>query len=193
MVDWNEQWRQHAPHFYSGKVHLDLGEGRTIYLTPGPGFGDLSHPTTQLVLRMMLSHVHDKTVIDIGSGSGVLALSAAALGAKQVIGIDIDPEAIVHAQENALLNHLNVNFVEPHQFNLSKKDTSVVVLMNMIISEQMEAWHAISKKHSLSGTAFTSGILSEQRSDYLDLLKKWEWKPTHIEQEDQWLGFRSTF
>lgn len=77
----------------------------SIQLDPGLAFGTGSHPTTRLCLEWLTDHIAGgETVLDYGCGSGILAIAAAKLGAQSVLGIDIDPQAVLTARENALVN-----------------------------------------------------------------------------------------
>lgn len=138
MIDWTEQWELHAPNFKEGFAHIKLKESLSFKMKPGPGFGDLSHPTTQLMLQMLPEKV-EGTVIDVGCGCGVLSLAAKLLGADEVIGIDIDEGAIQHAKENASLNGLDCYFGK----KLPSIPKKPLILMNMISSEQKIAWKAL--------------------------------------------------
>lgn len=111
-INYATEWERHAPCFKEGKAHVHLQNGSSIELIPGAGFGDLSHPTTGLILELMAKHVQNQRVVDIGSGSGILSLAAKKLGAKEVFGIDIEINAVFHARENARINQLDkkVNF-----------------------------------------------------------------------------------
>ena len=123
-IDWEAQWAAHAQNFYDGCVHIDFKSyGRSappLRLKPGGGFGDLSHPTTRLMLRMLAQIVAKQDVIDIGCGSGILSLAAAALGSPKVYGIDIEQEAVEHSRNNAIFNNLSEKsfFFEPANLNL---------------------------------------------------------------------------
>jgi ribosomal protein L11 methyltransferase len=81
-------------------------EGRTpLYLNPGLTFGTGSHPTTQLCLELLEGTLRPgDRVLDLGCGSGILAIAALALGASRAAGVDIDPKAADVAFENAALN-----------------------------------------------------------------------------------------
>lgn len=169
---WKQQWALHARPL--------IVEGHEIPMVPGPGFGDLSHPTTRLVLKMMTPHVPGRTVLDVGCGSGVLSLAAHHLGATKVIGVDIDPDAVLHAKKNAKLNRFDKIFFGP-------PESSDILLLNMIRSEQTVAWNSIS--YLKFNKIFTSGIRIEDRENYLSLVKDWNWVLVCELQEDDWISF----
>lgn len=192
QIDWTEQWALHSPEFQDGFVHVDLqglGVKKILQLQPGPGFGDLSHPTTRLVMKMMHHRIKGRHVIDIGTGSGILALSAVAMGALSVTAIDIDPDAITHAKKNAQLNQMadKIHFCYPDQFTSSL--SNAVVLMNMIRSEQKQAWESLPALHHLPGESIVSGVLSQEKSHYLKQTKKWGWKLKEEIEEKDWVAF----
>lgn len=191
-IDWQSQWEAHALNFREGHLHLDLsgwGFATLIRLKAGPGFGDMSHPTTRLMLNMMHPHVLRQTVIDIGSGSGILTFAALGMGAEHATGIEIDPEAITHAQESACLNPRGAEaiFVAPEAFTPPGKKS--IVLMNMIRTEQKIAWESVPSLHQEVKKVIISGILQEERELYLEQARGWGWV-LHEEQElNGWLGF----
>jgi ribosomal protein L11 methyltransferase len=187
-IDWQSQWEIHGQDFHDGYVHVEINESK-LKLRPGPGFGNLSHPTTKLVLELMKDHVKNQDVLDIGTGSGILALAAVALGAKKVYALDIDPEAIKHAKENASINQMNDKILFDTKLK-SFKSLSCVVLMNMIWSEQIEAWKSVSSLHQIPGQTLVSGILKEERDLYLQLTKSWGWQLVDEVELEGWLGFR---
>lgn len=201
-IDWTAQWAAHGMDFHNGYVHLDLcklgfpleelSKWRTLRLQPGPGFGDMSHPTTQLVLRLMNKSVRNQYVLDIGSGSGVLTLCAVALGANHAHGFDIDPTALVHARHNAELNQMQdyTSFGLPEGYQLPKNISSAIILMNMIHTEQKVAWESLPQIHHLSGECLVSGILESERQAYLEQSKRWGWRLQEELAAEGWLGFR---
>jgi ribosomal protein L11 methyltransferase len=86
-----------------------------IKINPGIAFGDGKHPTTQLCLQALERHLRPgQTVLDLGTGSGILSIAAAKLGAGKILGVDNLPEAVNSARENSSLNHTDsqVNFIE---------------------------------------------------------------------------------
>ncbi|MEK9721514.1 MAG: 50S ribosomal protein L11 methyltransferase, partial [Quisquiliibacterium sp.] len=83
-----------------------------IILDPGMAFGTGSHPTTRLCLQWLAGHLRTgQSLIDYGCGSGILAIAAAKLGAGKVTGVDIDPQAIRSAHENARINSAQVTLL----------------------------------------------------------------------------------
>lgn len=183
QVNWDEQWAQFAEGFSEGKAHIQVGE-KTLLLTPGAGFGDLSHPTTYLMLEMMREFIPQESVVDIGTGSGILALAALLLGAKSAYGIDIDASALKHARQNAKLNRLRARFGKSLPQKLAKKS---IFLMNMILPEQREF-----RPQRLNAKAklwIVSGLLESQRKEYLIQAKEWGWKPLLEKSHLGWIGF----
>jgi ribosomal protein L11 methyltransferase len=196
-IDWSSQWALHGQDYHEGYVHIDLKELFSkdlplIRLQPGPGFGDLSHPTTRLVLQMMPEFVKDKVVLDIGSGSGILSLCAAAMGASKVYGLDIDEEANLHAQQNAELNNLQQQTAFMLPINFNQPAACMVALLNMIRSEQIVAWESLSHIHSQVEIVMASGILESERETYLAQCRTWGWKLEEETNKEGWLGFRFT-
>jgi ribosomal protein L11 methyltransferase len=194
-IDWQAQWAIHGHNFQEGYVNIDLTAwgrpGSSLRLQPGSGFGDLSHPTTRLMLNMLAQHLHNQIVIDIGCGSGVLSVAAAAMGAPMVYGIDIDPQAIEHSHQNALLNHLEAQcaFCTPSDFRWSEQSKPVLILMNMIRTEQLVAWPSLMSLHGQPAEMLTSGIRSEERLIYLEQMQTWGWSLKNEQEEMGWLAF----
>lgn len=186
-IDWREQWTQFSPYYREGLVRVPLNRG-TLLLEPGPGFGDCSHPTTRLVLDLMAPYVAGTAVIDVGCGSGVLSLAAALLGARSVQGIDIEEEALVHARRNALLNPLPLSVVFSTALE-SAPPGELLIVMNMIVSEQEAAWAFLPCLHGRPARLITSGILKTERSQYLALTDSWGFKLDSECASDGWEGF----
>ena len=186
-VDWHEQWALFAQDFHHGKAHISLvpyNSPHTLRLLPGPGFGDLSHPTTQLMLTLMHPHILNQPILDIGTGSGILTLAALLLGARSAIGIDIDSSALSHARANARLNNL-----KPH-FSLTLPKTlppQNILLLNMIFPEQKIVNPPTLNPHAKLW--IVSGILAEQKQTYLQQADQWGWTPVSEHLKDGWMGW----
>lgn len=159
-IDWEAQWRQHAPGFDGTYLPLPLGD-RMLQLIPGPGFGDLSHPTTRMVLELMPDVVVGRQVVDLGCGSGVLSVASAALGAVEVWAVDIDPAAEEHTRRNAAHNDLKITVGGYPEVG------SFVLLLNMILSEQKEALRSMGDVKQRADSCLCSGLRPIDRAEAL--------------------------
>lgn len=196
-IDWHAQWSGCGWTERDGYFEVDLrpmlgAAGGSIKMLPGAGFGDLSHVTTALSLQMMaLLHMPGKTFIDIGCGSGILSIAAAKLGAKKVIGIDIDPLALHHAAANAKLNGFDIplSFVAPGEMPALSATAPLLFAMNMIYTEQQVAWESLPKLHIKGVDCITSGILAEQKAHYLAICDRLGWRLVAVLESGGWLAF----
>ncbi|MDH5592420.1 MAG: 50S ribosomal protein L11 methyltransferase, partial [Gammaproteobacteria bacterium] len=120
--DWVREWMENFHPICFGKKLWICPSWRkppqddaiNIMLDPGLAFGTGTHPTTALCLNWLdQADVKGKYVIDYGCGSGILAIAAAMLGAKKVIGIDTDPQALEATQANAERNRVQVDTYLP--------------------------------------------------------------------------------
>lgn len=189
-IDWEAQWSEHGLDFREGFVHVRVG-GLEFLLKPGPGFGDASHPSTRLVLQMMENVVPGHPVLDIGCGSGILSLAAARLGAHPVYAIDIDPDAIRHTIENISLNNIEKPLWVGSAQELvdQRPGKRLIALMNMISSEQEQAWNSLAPLHQHIEACITSGVLTAEKDAYLASWKARGWKLVDTLQEGDWLAF----
>jgi len=108
----------------------------SIKMDPGLAFGSGSHETTHLCLEYLdSSNLKELTVIDYGCGSGILGIAALSLGAKNVVAVDIDPQAIIATKENAKINNVDkkISIVSPD----SLLDTEVDLLIANILSNPL--------------------------------------------------------
>ncbi len=131
-------------------------------LDPGLAFGTGTHPTTALCLEWLATHeLTNKVIIDYGCGSGILAVAALLLGAKEVHAIDIDPQAITATTVNAEKNHVQdkIKCYLPEQFDGFQAD---IVLANILANPLCELSSNLSALIKPAGQLVLSGILNEQ-------------------------------
>lgn len=200
VVDWELEWQTHSKYYENGFLKIqpiDFGKsGPEIIMLPGPGFGDLSHRTTELTLKLMSKlPLQGAFCIDIGSGSGILSLAAACWGAKKVIALDIDPEAVSHTKENVKLNHFD-SIIEAHLtpfeglLDCLQNEKILFVFMNMIESEQKTAFRQaqIEKLKGLEIILVTSGILLKDKTKYIQSQMKAGFKLQESLDNEGWLA-----
>ncbi|MDT0595217.1 50S ribosomal protein L11 methyltransferase [Glaciecola petra] len=134
-----------------------------IKLDPGLAFGTGTHPTTSLCLQWLdATDLAGKTVVDFGCGSGVLSLAALMLGASKVIGIDIDPQALIASKDNAQRNGVDDRlslYLTEHQPSIQAD----VVLANILAAPLKSLSNTISDFCRPGGKLLMSGILLEQQ------------------------------
>ena len=178
QIDWNEQSKIHSSYYKNGLIKIDLTKfcknplRRDFALKPGPGFGDISHETTKLMLMSMGDYVKNRVVIDIGCGNGILSIASSLMGAKKVIGLEIDPPSLTHAVENRSFNEITANHVELKKcLSISEANfQDFVILMNMTFEEQRFVINENLALLERCKTFISSGILSSQIPDYKNFL-----------------------
>ncbi|WP_260261239.1 50S ribosomal protein L11 methyltransferase [Vibrio intestinalis] len=141
-------------------------EAVNVMLDPGLAFGTGTHPTTALCLEWLESiDLTGKTVIDFGCGSGILAIAAIKLGAEKVVGIDIDPQALVASKENAdrngVADQLEVYLPENQPEGL----IADVVVANILAAPLRELSPIIKGLIKPNGQLAMSGVLDTQAED----------------------------
>ncbi len=167
---WERTWMEHYHPMKFGETLWVCPTGQEkqedgcvcMTLDPGLAFGTGTHPTTALCLEWLATHdVTDKIVIDYGCGSGILAVAALLLGAKEVHAVDIDPQAITATLANAEKNNVQdkIKCYLPEQFASFQAD---IVLANILAKPLCELSENISALIKPSGKLVLSGILNEQ-------------------------------
>jgi ribosomal protein L11 methyltransferase len=156
-----------------------------VMLDPGLAFGTGTHPTTSLCLRWLDSlELSQATVVDFGCGSGILGIAALKLGAKRVVGIDIDPQALLASQDNANRNDIGDKielYLPEHQPEL-KAD---VVLANILAAPLRELRTVITAYCKTGGKLVLSGILDNQAQEINDLYSQ-DFHMEPIEIDGEW-------
>ncbi len=169
--DWEREWMDNFHPMQFGKRLWICPSWRdvpdenavNVMLDPGLAFGTGTHPTTALCLEWLDNlDLQDKTVIDFGCGSGILAIAALKLGAKNAIGIDIDPQAILasrnNAEQNGVADRLQLFLSDDKPTDL-KAD---VVVANILAGPLKELYPVISQLVKSQGNLGLSGILASQ-------------------------------
>ena len=142
-----------------------------IILDPGLAFGTGSHPTTHLCLAWLTQqNLNNKSLLDYGCGSGILAIAAHKLGAKPVSGVDIDAQAITASEHNAQQNHADIHLYDADTF---KHDTFDIVVANILSSALMVLAPALATYCKTGGMIALSGILESQTEALTTRYSEW--------------------
>jgi ribosomal protein L11 methyltransferase len=143
----------------------------TIVMDPGLAFGTGSHPTTHLCLDWLDRFLEPgQTVIDYGCGSGILAITAAKLGAIDVVGVDIDTRALQASRYNAGQNAVQPRFVDAETSPIAAAD---VVIANILSSPLKVLAPLLCRLTKSGGRLVLSGILEMQAGELMEIYQEW--------------------
>lgn len=181
--DWvAETQRQFTPFVIDGRLwvgphwidppEIFARQGVVIRLDPGMAFGTGSHATTQLCLEQLIgtldAHPDDRRVLDMGCGSGILAIAAAKLGAGDVHAIDIDPIAVATARDNALANQVDIHASAAETPPAGVFD---IVLANILSQPLKVMAPMLTRLTRPGGSLLLSGILARQADEILQVYR----------------------
>ena len=149
-----------------------------IQIKPGAAFGGGRHPTTRLSVKaidFLLKELRPDwlkencSVLDIGTGSGILAIAAVCLGLNKGLAIDIDPCAIAEAAENIALNHLEGQLVvSDHQLDTIQRSFSMIIA-NLRYPSLKNVYSQITERADTGGGVVLSGFRLRERDDLMGL------------------------
>jgi ribosomal protein L11 methyltransferase len=165
--DWLESWKAQftpigiGPFFVRPSWSTARAMGVEIVLDPGMAFGTGLHPTTRQCLEAVGElDVAGRTVLDVGTGSGILAVAAAKRGAARVVAVDTDPLAVRAAAENARRNGVNVEVREGSAADID--GTFDVVLANLVADVLLMLAGDLRARLAAGGTLVCAGIVQEK-------------------------------
>lgn len=147
------------------------GAAINLKLDPGLAFGTGSHPTTRLCLQWLDEHIAGgEQVLDYGCGSGILAIAALQFGAGYACGVDIDPQAVVTARDNARNNAVQADFCLPDATPAAPVD---IVLANILTNPLLALAPLLASTCQPEGRIVLSGILAGQVDKVIAAYAKW--------------------
>lgn len=145
---------------------VDAPGAAVVRLDPGVAFGTGAHPTTRLCLAWLAAHLpRGASVLDVGCGSGILAIAAAKLGAGRVAGTDVDPQALMAARANSKENDVAASYTDPDSLAAGTFD---IVLANILANPLKLLAPALIARVAPRGTLVLSGILERQADSMID-------------------------
>ena len=196
--DWANAWKQYFKPLRLGKRMVikpswelfdPTGDDLVLELDPGMAFGTGGHPTTQLCLFALEERITPgMQVADIGTGSGILSLAAAKLGATTVYATDIDLLPRKIARENVLRNEMEetVHILEMDAFDATAKDCDLVVA-NIVANTIIELAASIAERVKPGGIFIASGVVEEHHDLVRDTLAAVGLSPLETKREDIWV------
>lgn len=181
--DWSNAWKKYYHPVQVGE-HLVVCPSWEAYdrqpddvvltLNPGMAFGTGTHDTTRLCMELLEKYITPQdTVLDVGCGSGILAITAALLGANKIIGCDIDEVAVKVAGENAALNGVQ-DRISFHQGDLTSQveGSFQIICANIVADVIIRLSEDAGSYLAKDGIFITSGIIDTREQDVLNALEQ---------------------
>ena len=181
--DWSNAWKKYYHPVQVGE-HLLVCPSWEAYdrqpddvvltLNPGMAFGTGTHDTTRLCMELLEKYITPQdTVLDVGCGSGILAITAALLGANKIIGCDIDEVAVKVAGENAALNGVQ-DRIAFHQGDLTSQveGSFQIICANIVADVIIRLSEDVGRYLAKDGIFITSGIIDTREQDVLNALEQ---------------------
>ena len=185
--DWINNWKQYFKPFMVNDIVIkptweeipeDMKGRMVVNIDPGTAFGTGSHETTQLVIKQMEKYItKDTELLDVGTGSGILSVIGLMLGAKHVLGTDLDPNAIIATDENMEVNNLSKDLYDVIEGNVidDKKiqdyigyDKYDVVTANILADIIIPLLSEIAVHMKKGAVIITSGIINMKEKAVMD-------------------------
>lgn len=180
--DWLNNWRNYFHPTPIGEKLLirptwrenyDAGDRIVLNIDPGLAFGTGSHETTRLCLETLERYIHGgEKMLDVGCGSGILAIAGLLLGAKEALGVDIDEMAVKTAKENAKMNGVDDRF-EVVCGNLTDKVSGKydVIAANIVADAIIMLSSGVKNFMDENTVYIMSGIIDTRRDDVVNAIK----------------------
>ncbi|MDO8955811.1 MAG: 50S ribosomal protein L11 methyltransferase [Deltaproteobacteria bacterium] len=164
-----------------------------IEIDPGMAFGTGTHPSTQMCLqtldKVIPSFPDQPSLLDVGTGSGILAIAARKLGAKRVVAIDLDPVAVESARKNAAVNKIK-NEIDFRVGSLDSVSLGFdIVVANLLPQELLSVASSLAEKISPGGVAIVSGFLQKQKKEVAEAFAGYNLKVQRTKNSQGWACF----
>ena len=206
-IDWINNWKQYFHQFTIDDVLVipsweevaqEDKDKMILHIDPGTAFGTGMHDTTQLCIRQLRKHITSETVLlDVGTGSGILAILALMFGAKKAIGTDLDPCAIEAVRENK-----EVNSIRPEDFELligniiTEKEIQDqvgyecydIVVANILADVLVPLTPVIVHQLKKGGIYITSGIIDDKESVVVEAVRAAGLELLEVTYQGEWVS-----
>ncbi|MEJ2154594.1 MAG: 50S ribosomal protein L11 methyltransferase [Desulfobacteraceae bacterium] len=198
--DWAQSWKAFfhpqkiTPHLVVKPTWRDYhpkNDEQIIELDPGMAFGTGTHPTTMLCVQLLENYLTPgDTVLDVGTGSGILLIAAAKVGAAKLRGLDLDPMAIEVARRNLDLNRIDPAAVELAVGDLVHDVSGVydVVVANILADVVMALLDDVMRVIKPGGLFICSGIIEVRQGDVEEKMADCGFKVLEVKKEQDWVA-----
>lgn len=209
-LDWINNWKEFFKSFSIDNIlikptweelSVEDKDKILIEIDPGVSFGTGKHETTQLCIKQLQKYiggvVKSPKVLDVGCGSGILSIVALKLGAREVIGTDLDADCITSSQENMAVNHLSEELGVFYKGNLiddvelqEKVGTEEyeIVVANILADVIIPMAPVIPARLKEGGYFITSGIIDFRENDVKEAIEKAGLKVIEINHQGEWVN-----
>ena len=206
-IDWINNWKQYFHQFYIDDILVipswedvksEDNEKMVLHIDPGTAFGTGMHETTQLCIRQLRKHITpDTELLDVGTGSGILAILSLMFGAKHAVGTDLDICAV-----DAVAQNCQVNGIAPEQFHMmigniiTDKEVQDkvgyecydIVVANILADVLVPLTPVIVNQLKPDGIYITSGIIDDKEQTVVDAVKAAGLKVLEVTYQGEWVS-----
>ncbi len=202
-ADWLAAWREAAQPFAVGETFFvaprEPGEGgvevprgrRLLRLPARAAFGTGSHESTALAVTLLEGvDLEGKRVLDVGTGTGILAFAALLRGAREAVAFDVDPAAPFHGRDNAALNRLAPRLFAGTVGALGAAVRFDLALVNVVPEEIGKELGEVFGRLAARGEAILSGILQERAEECLEGARALGFVERERREAGEWVAFR---
>lgn len=206
-IDWINNWKQYFHQFYIDDILVipswenikpEDDEKMVLHIDPGTAFGTGMHETTQLCIRQLKKYVNKDTVLlDVGTGSGILAILSLMFGAKKAVGTDLDPCAVEAVNENCKSNGINPKDFDMMIGNIISDakvqekvgyDCYDIVVANILADVLVPLTPVIVNQLKKGGIYITSGIIDDKEQTVVDAVKKAGLEVLEVTYQGEWVS-----
>ena len=196
--DWAEAWKEY---FWPERItdtivvkptwreYPATPEEIVVEIDPGMAFGTGTHPTTALCIRMIETHLKPgNSLLDVGTGSGILMVAAAKLGAAKLCGVDSDAVAVSVAEKNLRINGIDTFRLLSGNLVDSVHETFDVVVANILAEIILDLLPAVSSVLAPTGIFICSGIIVEKKEAVLEGLRELGFMAAEVLEKEGWVA-----
>ncbi len=196
--DWKDNWKEYfKPARITDRIVIKptweayepTVDELVIEIDPGMAFGTGTHPTTSLCVKFLERYIEPEkdNVLDVGCGSGILAIASALLGAKDVLAVDIDPIAVEVSKDNVELNHLSSK-IRVMEGDLTKglREKADIVVANLMADLIVMLSKDVASHLKGKSIYISSGILIEKQAQVVSAIEECGFHILDIMEEGEW-------